>query len=68
MFKKTKEKIEFMKNEDKSKALQITALIKENEDLKFKLHKISMEIEKFDHVNGNPFSLIRYIKENAKYE
>lgn len=61
MFKTWKEK-EQLKNENKSKALQITVLSKENEQLKYKQHKVKMEIEKFDFVNGNVFTLINTIK------
>lgn len=68
MFKKTKDEIEYLKNENKSKALQVTALIKENDDLKYKLHKIIMEIDKFNHLEGNPFSLLNMIKKEAEYE
>ena len=68
MFKKTKEENEYLKNENKSKALQITALLKENDELKYKLNKIVMEIEKFNHIEGNAFSLLNVIKKEAKYE
>jgi hypothetical protein len=68
MFKKTKDEIEYLKNDNKSKALQITALLKENDDLKYKLHKITMEIDRFNHLEGNPFSLFGVIKKEAKYE
>lgn len=68
MFKKTKDELEYLKNENKSKALQITALTRENEDLKYRLKKITMEIESFNHIEGNPFSLFGVIKREAKYE
>jgi hypothetical protein len=62
MFKKTKDKIEYYKNDNQSKALQITALLKENQELKYRIHKAEMEIEKFNYRNDNPFSLMNTIK------
>jgi len=68
MFKKTKEKLDYYKEDNKSKALQITALVKENDQLKLRLNNIMMNIEKFNHINGNAFSLLNVIKSEAKYE
>lgn len=61
MFKKTKEENEYLRNDNKSKALQITALLKENQELRYRLHKIEMEIERFNYRNDNPFSLMNII-------
>jgi SMC interacting uncharacterized protein involved in chromosome segregation len=61
MFKKTKDKLDYLKEENKSKALQITALLKENQELRYRLHKIEMEIERFNYRNDNPFSLMNNI-------
>lgn len=66
MFKLWKEN-QRLKEQLKQKALENTSLIKENEQLKFRLFKIDGEIKKFDCLNGNPFSLINKIKEEADY-
>lgn len=68
MFKKTKEKLEMYRENNKEMAVQITAYNKENEKLKYKLNKIQMMIEQFDFRNGNAFSLMNQIKSEAKYE
>jgi regulator of replication initiation timing len=62
MFKTWKEN-QRLKEQMKVQALENTALIKENEKLKIKLHQIETEINKFDFINGNAFSLINKIKE-----
>lgn len=67
MFEKRK-LIEQLKKENKSKSLQITILLRENEKLKYKCHQIQMEIDKFNFLNDNTFSLLNRIKKEAKYE
>ena len=62
MFKLWKENHK-LKEQMKVQALENTALIKENEKLKIKLHQIETEINKFDFIKGNAFSLINKIKE-----
>ena len=62
MFKTWKEN-QRLKEQMKVQALENTTLIKENEKLKIKLHQIETEINKFDFINGNAFSLINKIKE-----
>ena len=66
MFKLWKEN-QKLKEQLKQKALENTSLIKKNEQLKFRLNKIDSEIQKFDCLNGNPFSLINKIKKEADY-
>ena len=62
MFKTWKEN-QRLKEQLKSKALENTALLKENEQLKLKLFQIEDMINKFDFINGNAFSLLNKIKE-----
>lgn len=66
MFKLWKEN-QRLKEQLKQKALENTSLIQENEQLKFRLCKIDSEIQKFDCLNGNPFSLINKIKKEADH-
>lgn len=64
MFKLWKENHR-LKEQMKVQALENTALIKENEKLKYKLYQINDEINKFDFINGNAFSLINRIKKET---
>lgn len=67
-YKKLKEQLRLYKEDNKNKACEITGYLKENEKLKYKLHNIMMQIEKFDHINDNAFSLINKIYKEARYE
>lgn len=64
MFKTWKENHR-LKEQLKTKALETTALLKENEQLKYKLFQINDEINKFDFINGNAFSLLNRIKKET---
>lgn len=67
MFKTWKEN-QKLREQLKTKALETTKLIKENEKYKYKLHQIMMLVERFDYLGGNPFTLINKIKKEAGYE
>lgn len=67
MFKTWKEN-QKLKEQLKQKATENTAILVENNQLKQKINDIEMEIDKFDHVKGNTFTLINKIKEKCQNE
>ena len=58
--------IKEQRDELKTKALEITALERENTQLRFTQKKISNRIKDFDYIKGNPFSLINEIKDDLQ--
>lgn len=59
--KHLKETNEILSKQNKQKALENTSLIRENEQLRWKLKKIQKYIKEFDHIKGNAFTLINQI-------
>ncbi len=66
MFFKVKEENQRLKERIKSQALENSALIKENEQLRWKLKKIQKSIKDFDYIKGNAFTLIHSIDYEIK--
>lgn len=63
MFLKQKQLISKQREEIKQKALEITCLSRENMQLNYKIKNVSKLIKDFDHITGNPFSLLNDIKQ-----
>ena len=55
-----------LKEKVKSQALENTSLLRENEQLRWKLKKIQKSIKDFDHIHGNAFTLINSIDNEIK--
>lgn len=65
-FKKLREQNELLSKQNKQKALENTSLIRENEQLRWKIKKIQKLIKDFDHIRGNAFTLINEINAEVK--